>query len=156
MGRSFGISCRECDYRNNFMVGIGMSYDPQSMMDVESEFALLPSLIRSKKALDQIKELINEKSAKISGYYGHEVYRCHKCGEFYERFFIRLDYEGGSFVVKYKCPKCRVNLKPIDENLGKVSGWAEKKINLEMYPCPKCGKHSLYEGGPFNINIMWD
>lgn len=154
MGSSYGISCRECDYSKDFMIGIGMMYNPYSLRDFDSEFALLPHLIRSKKSLAYIKKLLNEKNAEIADGYGHEIYRCPKCGEFHGRFYLRLEYDGGSYEVEYKCPKCKAGLKLIDYDINEVEGWQEKKINLEKYPCPKCGNFSLYEDG--NGLILWD
>jgi ssDNA-binding Zn-finger/Zn-ribbon topoisomerase 1 len=153
MGSSFGISCRECDYSKNFKIGIGMMYSPYHLRDFDSEFALLPYLIRSKKTLAHIKELLNEKNAEIADDYGHKIYRCPKCGEFYGRFYLRLEYDGGFFEVEYRCTKCKKALKLFDYDVIEVGG-SEKEINLEKYPCPKCGKYSLYEGG--TLSILWD
>ncbi len=154
MGSSYNIGCKECDYNKSFHIGIGMMYSPHNLMDFESEFALIPSLIRSKKTVAQIKELLNNKGAVIANDYGHEIFRCPRCGEFYERFFIHLDYDGGSFEVEYKCSKCKTKLKQIDYEAAEVTGWVERKINLQKYPCPKCGKHSLFEDD--RLMELWD
>ncbi|EGD50992.1 hypothetical protein TheetDRAFT_2180 [Thermoanaerobacter ethanolicus JW 200] len=115
-----------------------MEYSPYNLMNFESEFALLPHLIHSKKTIEHIKKLFLEKNSVIADGYGHKVYRCPKCDEFYGRFFIHLDYDGDCFEVKYRCPKCKVVLHPIDcDVVGE-----QKAINLENYPCPKCGKYS--------------
>jgi len=98
----------------DFNIGIGMMYSPQNLIDFESEFALLPHLIRSKKSLTCIKELLIENNGVIADGYGHKIYRCPKCGEFYERFFIHLDYDGGCFEVEYKCTNCKAVLRPLD------------------------------------------
>jgi ssDNA-binding Zn-finger/Zn-ribbon topoisomerase 1 len=145
---------RECDYTKDFRIGIGMMYSPQNLIDFESDFALLLNLIRSKKAISHIKELLNSKNALIADNYGHEIYRCPKCGEFYERFFIHLDYDGGSFEVEYKCTRCKHVLNPIDYEIKDGNGREEKEINLKKYPCPKCGNYKLYEGG--SLEMMWD
>ena len=154
MGSSYGISCRECDYTKNFKMGIGMMYSPENLIDFEAQFPMLPHLIRSKKMLAHIKGLLGEKNAVIADGYGHKIYRCQKCGEFYERFYIHLNYGGDSFEVEYKCTKCKVALRTIDYDVTGVDGWEEKEINIEKYPCPKCDKHSLYEDG--KVEIMWD
>ncbi len=153
MGASFGISCRECDYTKDFITGIGMMYSYQNLIDFDSEFALLPALIKSKKTLAYIKGLLSEKNAVIAGY-GHEIYHCPKCSEFFGRFYMHLDYDNGSFEVEYKCTKCKSPLKQIEYDSIKVDGWEEKKINLANYFCPKCGKQSLYEGG--TVITLWD
>lgn len=154
MGSSYAISCKSCDYADSFITGIGMMYAPHNLMDFEVEKPLLPSLIRSKKTVDFIKELLRDKNAVIADNYGHEIYRCPKCGELYGRFFIHLDYNGGSFEVEYKCPKCKTALEPIEYDISDEDGWETKTIRIEKYPCPKCGKQCLYEGG--EAHILWD
>ena len=49
MGSSVTIKCKECNYTKSFITGTGMMYSPQRLMDFESEFALLPDVIKSKK-----------------------------------------------------------------------------------------------------------
>lgn len=129
-------------------------YSPYHLRDFDSEFALLPYLIRSKKTIAHIKELLADESAVIADDYGHGIYRCNKCGEFYERFYIRIEFDGGSYEVSYKCPKCKVKLNQLlSDDRNEDDDWEEKSINIDKYPCPKCGKHSLYEGG---LMMLWD
>lgn len=154
MGTSYGISCKECDYSKNFMIGTGMMYGLDNIIDFDSEFPLLKQLIRSKKARSHIKQLVSEKNATIANDYGHAIYRCPKCGEFYERFFIHLDYEEGSYEVEYTCTKCKTELEILLHQKRSPFGWGLEEINLEKYPCPKCGTHSLYEDD--EMAIMWD
>jgi len=134
------------------MIGIGMMYDPHMLEDEDSASKFLPSIIRSKKAVAQIRALLQEKAAVIAVDYGHNVYRCTKCGEFYGRFFIHLDYDGGSYEVDYKCTKCRTSLELVGNDAGHRMG--EVAIDLQKYPCPQCGKHSLYEDT--ESMILWD
>jgi predicted nucleic-acid-binding Zn-ribbon protein len=154
MGSSYAISCKNCNYTKSFITSIGMIYSPHNLIDFEADAPLMPSLIRSKKSVGFIKALLTDKGAVIADNYGHEIYRCPKCGEFYGRFFIHLDYDGGSFEVEYKCTKCKAALEPIDYDTSIDDGWEDKRISLEKYPCPKCGKHSLYESG--EAYILWD
>jgi len=154
MGSSYAISCKSCDYKNSFITGVGMMYAPHNLVDFEADNPLLPSLIRSKKAIDSIKALLTDKNAIISDNYGHKIYRCPKCGEFYARFFIHLDYDGGSFEVEYKCSKCKTPLNLIEYATPDDDSYENKRVSLEKYPCPKCGKHSLHEDG--EAIILWD
>jgi len=154
MGSSYRICCKECDYAKSFIVGIGMMYSPLNLIDVNSEFALLPRLIRSRKTVKYIGILLSDKHAVVADDYRHAVYRCPRCGEFYERFFIHLDYDDGSFEVEYNCTKCKANLKLIDHEIVTNEDWARREINLQRYPCPRCGKNGLYED--CNLMIMWD
>lgn len=152
MGSSYGVECRECSYAKEFMLGVGMMYSPGNLLDFDSEFAMLPSLIRSKKTVQQIRELVEEKEATLSEDYGHKVFRCPKCGQFYGRFYIRLEYPGGSYDVEYKCSRCKKKLEPVPE-YGGEDDWSEQLIDLTQFPCPQCGKHSLTE---MLLLVMWD
>lgn len=155
MGSSSGIACKKCDYTKNFRMGIGMMYFEPNLTAVEGDSALLPHLIKSKKTQSYIRELFDTKNVTIPHTYGHDIYNCESCHEFYNRFFIHLDYEGGSFEPEYKCPKCNKILKLIDYTiLEEEEYWPQKEVNLEKYPCPKCGEHSLYEHG--GEHILWD
>lgn len=153
MGTSFEVYCLSCDYNKNFQIGIGMMYSPYNLLDFSSELALLPRLIHSEKKITHIKELVIGKNAQIADEYGHEVYRCIKCGEFYERFYLSLEYDGGSYKISYECPKCEVELERISYNNNEDDDLEVKSINFDKYPCPKCGKHSLYEG---ELTMLWD
>lgn len=145
MGSTFFIHCKNCGYSNCFRTGIGFLYYPENLKNFGPD-GILPSIIRSEETLDsektinQIKELLIEKNAKIARGYGHKIFRCAKCGELFKRFYIRLKYSGGSFEIEYKCPKCKGDLKPIKDKPFDDSG------DLETCPCPKCGQLSLYKG----------
>lgn len=153
MGSNCLISCRECFYMREFRIGIGMLYSPEALKDLDSKYALLPDLIKSEETLAHIRELLEEKNADIVDGYGHRIYRCPNCGEFQENFYLRLDYDGGSYEVPYNCPECGAPLELVDLNTG-GSGWGEvEPLDIKKYPCPQCGKHGLQysEGG-----ILWD
>ena len=121
-------------------------YDPHNLTDFDSQFALLPYLIRSKKTVVHIKQLLNEKNAELVDDYGHKIYLCPKCGVLCERFYLRLEYDGGSYEVAYRCTKCKAVLIKLDADEK------TEKINFQPYPCPQCGKHGLYQ----TISGLWD
>lgn len=148
MGSSCLISCSECFYMKELKIGIGMMYSPELLMDLDSEFALLPDLISSKEILADIRMLLEEKGAEIADGYGHQVYRCSECNDFFDQFYLRLDYDGGSYEVKHICPECGVSLERVDLDVVE-----KKSVALEKYPCPRCGNYSLQcsEG-----LILWD
>jgi len=131
-----------------------MMYSTGNLRDFSSEHALIPSLIRSKKTAADIKELLLEKEAVIADGYGHEVYACSKCGEFYSRFLIRLNYDGGSYEREYKCTKCSSALKVATHLVSDDDDeWGEQGVDWAKYSCPQCGQHSLFENGPL---LLWD
>ena len=142
MGSTIGVGCQSCDYNKEFEIGIGMRYSPGNIMDYKSEFALLPDLIKSKKTLAIIMDLVENMNAVLSDGYGHGIYRCKKCDSLYERFYIHLEHDEGSYEIKYKCSKCKSNLTRIKR----------KKIDFTKYPCPKCMNYTLYE----NMFALWD
>ena len=151
MGTSFKICCKNCDYSEDFWMGIGMMYDPITIADFDCEDPFLSALIKSKKVINQIQELLENKNARIAEGYGHEIFNCPVCGKFYNHFFIHLDYDGGSYEAEYECPKCRVRLKPIEYSVSADND--RKEINLKKYACPKCGNYKLYKGvSP----LLWD
>ena len=154
MGSSYKISCKKCNYTKCFKIGIGMMYSPQNLGDFESKFAILPHLIRSRTVIAYIKKLMRDRGAEIADGYGHKIYRCKKCGEFYERFFIHLDYDGESFEVDYKCTKCKSVLEIIDYDIKGRCGGQENEMDFAKYRCPKCGEHSLYKERA--MMTMWD
>lgn len=154
MGIGYVINCNECDYSKEFMIGIGMMHSPHRLLDFNSEYALLPCIIESKKIISYIEYLLSEKNASISSGYGYEIYRCSKCNEFYSEFFLQLDYEEGNYEVEYKCKECNILLNRIAYNVQGSFGRSTKQINLKNYPCPKCSKYSLYEDKRYGF--LWD
>jgi len=154
MGNSYNIRCKNCGYYKEFPIGIGMMYYPERITDINSKDCLLPSLVRSTKAVSLIKYLLVEKKAVLVDGYGHWIYRCTKCGSLFGRFHLHLDYEGGSYEVQYKCPVCRTELTPLAAKPDGTFHCNEMEINLEEYPCPKCGNHELAEDTS-NL-ILWD
>jgi|LFRM01.1.fsa_nt_gb hypothetical protein len=75
MGSGYRINCSNCDYSIGFKTGIGFLYSPKSVIQMDSDDALLPRLISSKKTLSYIRRLIREKSASLSDDYGHKLTR---------------------------------------------------------------------------------
>ncbi|PKN72843.1 MAG: hypothetical protein CVU50_05620 [Candidatus Cloacimonetes bacterium HGW-Cloacimonetes-3] len=131
-----------------------MMYSPESIIDINSKDCLLPKLIRSKKAVQQIRLFFGEKKAVLADGYGHWIYHCTKCGEFYGRFFLHLDYKGGSYEVEYKCPACHIELSPVAHESDDILQRGEVNADMEEYHCPKCGMHDLVEDHS-NL-VMWD
>ena len=143
MGSSYQIKCKDCDYSKTLLVGIGMMYSPESVLDLTSQFALLPNLVKSEEMLEKIEKFLNKAEGEIAADYGHEVYYCSKCKEFYGEFHIKLSNKNNKIEINHQCPYCRTELNRLDFN----------NINLSNYPCPICGKHSLVEG---DGGILWD
>ena len=154
MGIGLAVFCRECDYSRHIELGVGMRYAPENILDFESGKPMLWTLIRSRKTVEQIKALVEEERAVMAGRYGHYIYRCPECGELHSRFFIHLDYSGGSFEPVYRCGRCRSTLSRVDHLSGE--GFFEERIAgiIASLPCPECGRRSLQIDDA--VTIMWD
>lgn len=145
MGLIYEIRCKSCEYEKEVWIGVGMSYSPQNIMDFDSKYSILPRVIHSKKTVDHMRKLIEEDDADILGRYGHDLYRCPKCGEFHVKFYIALDYPDGGFEPDYRCGKCKISLERVaDDFLGEYDCEEDQENLLEGLPCPHCGKKSLY------------
>ena len=151
MGFGFSIKCKNCDYSKEFMLGIGMAYNPDRIMDFDSIYAFLPGLINSEDTIAEIRYLVKDKNAKLSGNYGNRIYHCPKCNILIGKFYFQLEHDDGSFEIEYKCSSCKTVLKQVGNRSGRYS---ENNLNIKKYPCPRCGKHSLYEDTSCGIN--WD
>jgi hypothetical protein len=58
VGKVFAIKCTNCDYKKEFMIGIGMMYSPERVTSDDSETGLLQELVRSKKTQEIVKNLL--------------------------------------------------------------------------------------------------
>ena len=151
MGYGIDIKCNKCEYTKSELMGIGRMYSPENIIDFNNEFNLLPSLIRSKKTVATIKNLVAKHDARLANKYGHDRYHCHKCKLFYNRFYLHLDYNKGSFEPEYNCTKCQSPLERLDPDAE------DKNADVKDYSwgkCPKCEKGFLYE--EFGLMINWD
>lgn len=153
MGVGFGIGCRECDYKKDFILGIGFDYNPRSLRDIDSKYAMLQYLIKSNAALSLVKRLIKDKNGKFAGKCGHRIYICSRCGEFHERFSYCIYHDEGYFEPKFICNKCYGILNLLDED--KLKHLCNDKSNdLSEYYCPSCGRHSLIKER--TAQYFWD
>jgi len=154
MGTELNIKCFDCGYTKNIILGIGMRYG--DVLSLDPSNTLLPTLFRSKKMIEEIKFLVNHKHATYDSSnfnsYGHELFRCNKCHEFYGRFHLELTHDDGTYKTEYNCPKCKVKLERLYSD-KKLELFEEQKLDIEKYPCPKCGKYNLVN---FNGLVMWD
>ncbi|MCF7911899.1 MAG: hypothetical protein K9M99_05190 [Candidatus Cloacimonetes bacterium] len=151
MGSSIQIKCSNCNYSETFMLGIGMMYNPIRVLDFDPKHGMLPQMVRSKKTIEQIRTLIEDKHAELDRDYGHKIYHCNSCKMLFERFYIKLVYEGGIFEIDYKCPTCKSILEPVNRSAQNDS---DELPDLKNYNCPECGKHSLYKD-EYEV-ICWD
>jgi len=132
MGHGLCVECKNCDYGESFMLGVGMQYE--SLMNLIS---CLKGVTRN-KVVD-----ILENHNVMDGEFEHRLYACPNCNTLHERFYVHLDYDDGKvFEVAFRCGKCRTPLEVVDENV----------LALERYACKSCGKRELERG----VEMLWD
>jgi DNA-directed RNA polymerase subunit RPC12/RpoP len=133
MGYGVELKCRECDYSEDFFLGVGMMYFPlRNAVNEEN--------LKYKKLRRELMDIIDNHSVKESNY-GHELYRCEQCNKLYRRFYVELNYdEDRTYRTEYNCTKCRKPLTRLDE------------FKIEEIPCPKCGREGLYQ----DMVMLWD
>ncbi|WP_050614944.1 hypothetical protein [Bacillus testis] len=155
MGSSFIYSCSNCGYSFDFMLGIGFAYSPDSFYrfnwDEEENMwcydkqNMWLSVIKSKKMLQEIKDIMMSKNGRLIENYGYGLYYSKSCKKIYNRFYFELYYnEDGQ--MKVFIPKYFDEHKKelIRINAGDVS-----KVAIE---CPKCKGTEFMEG----IGPCWD
>jgi DNA-directed RNA polymerase subunit RPC12/RpoP len=114
------------------MTGVGMDYG--SLMDVID-------IIKNKSVKVQISEILKYHKVNEENF-THNIYICNKCGNLYERFFVKLNYDDNQiFETVFSCYKCR---KPLF--------LVENEEVLEKMPCPKCKNKALH----IDTSILWD
>jgi DNA-directed RNA polymerase subunit RPC12/RpoP len=133
MGYGFELKCKECDYSQNFFLGIGMMYS-------ELKNVVNQDNIKSKKLRNNILDIIDNHSVEKCSY-SHQLYRCEKCGRLNRKFYVELHYdEGKVFKTEYNCVKCREPLKVVDTDY------------VEEISCPQCCNKKLYR----DMEMLWD
>jgi hypothetical protein len=141
MGEIIEIFCKECNYRKGFSLGVGMVY--YSLENVLSE---VPPANRK-----EIKDIIHNHEVLEEGGW-HTLFRCVKCNELYERFYVKIDYVQNGEKKRYEthhwCSKCHLELFPVYED--KEVEEDDGRDSVEMYAsilgglsCPKCNRKSL-------------
>ena len=68
--------------------------------------------------------------------------RRRNCAGLYERFYVKIDYDGGKvYEIDFKCGKCKSKLVEI-EDISAVNN----------RPCPKCNQKALR----VEETVLWD
>jgi len=120
-------SCHNCERQFRLDLSAGMTYSP------------LEEVIHWTRgnARRKLQEIVAHDRV-ISAEYGHRLLACPHCDTLQERFYVRVDYEGGSprryraYETTFACSKCR---RPLIEP-GKP---------ISQYRCFECGSYALGE-----------
>lgn len=157
MGESISLKCAKCGYVKSFQLGIGMMYSPSGVFESShGSKPLLESLVRSRKIKERTFSLLNEPSASPADDYGHEIYYCPHCHELHERFYFRIDYNGGCFEPEYQCTKCRHSLHRAKAQTegGEIRLRYANNKSID-WQCPRCG-HGRLEHDIGAFFATWD
>ena len=117
--------CRRCDKQTRLKLGAGMSYLPL-------EEVVHYTRGNTRRALQEI--VANHRI--VSAEHSHRLFACTRCDTLHQRFYVRVDYEGGKmfggevFETTFRCGKCRAPL-------------AEPDKPLKEYRCSQCGHYAL-------------
>lgn len=133
MKNTLAISCRKCGYEKDFYLGVGLLHS--GAPDFDSEYAVLPRLLRDPEALARIKRMVTEAGGTLVTDYRYGVYHCPACGAFHKRFAYAVEKaDGQKTMPEYIC-ECGETLDAVDPDT----------IDLTACVCPECGEKQLYE-----------
>lgn len=163
MGEFVKIRCTNCDFNRYFCIGTGLLDTVQWYQTHRKGENSISLLTHSNRASSKIYNLIDHESATIVNDFGREIYRCKKCGAFYGRFYIHLNYQDGNYEVLYACPTCKNKMERIKRHntidrinaeMMSPSCSNNQELNSLEYPCPKCGEQHLQE--VHDLFTKWD
>lgn len=129
MGYGITVECASCDYKETFMLGVGMMYG--SLENVISQV----TAARREEVLDILHH------HEVEGVsYEHKLFICPNCNTLGERFDYSIFYEDGQLCKPYfRCSECRTKLVPVEEPITSLR-------------CSKCGNKNLTS----NETVLWD
>ena len=131
MGSGIIVHCESCEYDKEFFLGIGELY---------SSLENVIDCIHYRRRPEILDILQNHKVDQCGD--EHKLYGCTNCAGLYERFYVKIDYDGGKiYETDFKCGKCKNKLVEI-EDIGEV----------KSRPCPKCSQKTLR----VHEHLNWD
>ncbi len=151
MGSILDISCSECNYMNEYFLGIGEFFKERENKSI--------AIVNKLAGIDKSKIIIKESSI--------QVFRCFGCNSLFNKLEISFrikDNLQALYNVLYECNKCRLPLYPVfSDNIFYMRHCCEEKSCLNNFsnefefgyyenvlkdiPCYKCGKRNIYLSG---------
>jgi len=129
MGQGFGILCRNCGARDEFLIGVGFMY---SSLD-----RILP--IVNRKTRQKLTDILSRQTIHDEEY-EQVLLSCPDCNTLHNRFYVKVVYGNNEvFETKFRCGKCRKALVSANKS-------------IERYRCKECGYEALEQ----ECQIMWD
>ena len=131
MGTGITVHCESCNYYREFYLGLGMMYPSlENVIDWVDQW----------RRTEVLEILQNHKVERRN--YENKLYGCTNCAGLYERFYVKIDYDGGEvYETDFMCGRCKSRLVEIEE-FGEVNN----------RPCPRCNQKTL----SVEENILWD
>tara|TARA_B110000090_G_scaffold139509_1_gene153410 strand:- start:66 stop:476 length:411 start_codon:yes stop_codon:yes gene_type:complete len=136
MGTSYEISCKNCSFKKEVNVGIGMMHSTPDAW-------ILSTSKNDQKKIKEIKSKNKEISFTTNGY---SVFRCSKCAALSNNFHLKVSLnQEVLFDNSPVCKKCEIvmDLLTVDENQIKIKG---------LKCCPKCKNEKII----VNESMLWD
>lgn len=131
MGQGIVVECDSCHYATSFQLGIGMAY-----ACLENVKGAIHYTRR-----DEIMGIMHSHDVQGCEYY-HGLFSCPKCHGLYERFYVRIAYDGSKvYESTFGCPRCKTEL---DEQ--------KEPFDVCDWPCPSCGSKAL----SVTAHMLWD
>lgn len=116
MKNTLAISCRKCGYEKDFYLGVGLLHS--GAPDFDSEYAVLPRLVRDPEALARIKRMVTEEGGTLVTDYRYGVYHCPACGAFHKRFAYAVEKANGQKTMPEYICECGETLEAVDRSLA--------------------------------------
>ncbi len=131
MGSGIIVRCESCDYDKEFYLGVGMMYSSlENVIDCVDHW----------RRAEVLEILQNHKVTQRD--YEHKLYACMNCAGLYEKFHVKIDYDGGKvYETDFICGKCKSGLVELEDTRG-----------VENRPCPKCNQKTLR----VEEAVLWD
>lgn len=153
MGSILDISCSECNYKNEYFLGVGEFFREREIKSI--------ALVNRLAGISRSQIIIEECSTQI--------FRCFGCNSLFNKLEITFrikDSLPALHNILYECNKCRLPLYPVfSDNVFYMRHSCERKSSgdrfkfnndyefdyyenvLKDIPCYKCGKRNIYLSG---------
>jgi len=134
MGHGNFVTCEDCGYEREFMLGVGMMYG-----NLEKIIQFL-----DKKSFEEVSIILKD---NLDPYYetdGHCVYQCQQCFSVREKIYLLIYDKNKKIIYRTSsiCSKCKIKRKRVQE----------KDDLLHQIICPKCKTKELNVSG----GMCWD
>jgi hypothetical protein len=134
MGHGNFVTCEDCGYEREFMLGVGMMYG-----SLEKIIQFL-----DKKSLEEVSIILKDNPDPYYETDGHCVYQCQQCFSVREKIYLLIYDKNKKIIYRTSsiCSKCKIKRKRVQE----------KDDLLHQIICPKCKTKELNVSG----GMCWD